>query len=63
MIRRLVEQQEVGLADERLRQRDPPPPAARELAQARVGVQVEAREDLVDALAEAPSATGFDLVL
>ncbi len=59
----LVEEQQVGLADERLRERDPAAPAARERAERRVGRKLEPREDLVDPLAHTPAAAHFELVL
>ena len=47
MIGRLVEQQEVGLRDERASEHDAPPPAARQRPERRIAVELQPRDDLI----------------
>ena len=54
VIGRLVEQQHVGLGHQRARQQHPPPPAARQRVDARVGRQVETRQDQIDLVLALP---------
>ena len=63
MVGRLVEQQHVGLGDERPRQQHAAPPAARQRVDDRVGRQIEARQHQLDALLDAPAVALFELVL
>jgi len=63
MIGRLVEQQQLGIRDERLRERRTPPPAARQVAHALLGRQPELAYDGADAHADVPAAAGVDLAL
>ena len=61
VVRRLVEQQQVGLLHERAGQSDAPAPAARELVHSLVGRDLEVRDRLVDALLDMPAVVGVDL--
>jgi hypothetical protein len=63
VVRRLVEQQQLRVAHERSSQRDTPPQAARERADALVGRQVELCENVLDPLAQTPTVARLDLVL
>ena len=63
MVGRLVEQQQLGLADQRPRQQDAPPPAAGEGLDDRFRRQVEPRDDPLDALLEAPAVAFLEVVL
>ena len=63
VVGRLVEQQQVGLADQRARQQHAAPPAARQRVDAGVGRQLEAREHQLHALLEAPAVALLELVL
>ena len=60
VVGRFVEQQHVGFGRQRLRQRDALLPAARQRAHRQVGVEGEAREHVVDAMAERPAAGGVE---
>ena len=59
----LVEQQHVGLGDQRARQQHAAAPAARERVDRHVGGQVQTREHQLDALFEAPAVALFQFVL
>ena len=63
VVGRLVEQQQLRIADQRAGQRDAPAPAARQLGDARVGVEPVDLENPVDALVHPPAVAGLDLVL
>ena len=63
MVGRLVEQQQVGLRDQRPRQQHAAPPPARQRVDDGVGRQVEPRQHQLDALLEAPAVALFELVL
>jgi hypothetical protein len=63
VVGRLVEQQQVGLGDQRARQRHALDPAARQAGNLRRRVESETRDDLLDALVEAPAIGGLDRVL
>ena len=60
MVRRLVEQQQVGLLHERSGKRDATPPAARELVHFLLGREVEVTDDGVDALLDMPAVPRVD---
>ena len=59
----LVEEQEVGLADQRLREADAPAPAAGQLADRLVGGQHHLGHHQLDALVDAPAVQLVDAVL
>ena len=63
MVRRLVEQQQVRLRDERAGEQHAPAPAARQFVDARVGREAEAREHQLHALLDAPAVLLLQLVL
>ena len=63
VIRGLVEQQHVGLTDERACQQHSSPPTAREAVDHGIGRQVEARQDEFDALFEPPAVNVLELLL
>ncbi len=63
VVRRLVEQQQVGLGHERLAEQRSPPPAARELAERPIRRQRQPRHDGLDALLEPPAVALLELVL
>ena len=64
MVRRLVEQQEVGSAQQQPAERDPPPLAARERRDVPVAVrQAQRVHRVVELLFELPRAAAVDLVL
>ncbi len=63
MVRRLVEQKQIRLGDERLAEQGPPPPAAGQLAERTIGRQRQPRHDHLDFLFEPPAVAFFELVL
>ena len=63
MVSRLVEQQKIRVANQRLRERDPAAPTAGEFADPRVRGKLESREHLIHPLAETPAVARLDLVL
>ena len=63
MVGRFVEQQQVGLDDQRTRQQRATAGAARKRRERRIGRQPETRDDTLDTLAQHPAATGLEAVL
>ena len=63
MVGRLVEQQQLGLRDQRARQQRPPAPAARQRRHRRFGGKVQPREHQLDALLDRPAVLLFQIVL
>ena len=63
MVGRFVEQQQIGLRDERAREEHAAPPAAGERVDAGVGGQIEPRKHRLHALLEAPAVPLFEFVL
>jgi hypothetical protein len=61
MIRRLVEQEQVGLSDQRARQQHAPPPPARERVHDRGRVQAEPRTYLIHQVLVPPRLVGFGI--
>ena len=63
VVRRLVEQEQIGLGDERLAEERASPPAAGQLAERTIGRQRQPRHDGLDTLLEPPSIALLELVL
>ena len=63
MVRRLVEQQQVGLRHERLAEQRAAAPSARQLAERPIGRQRQPRDDGLDLLFEPPAVALLELVL
>jgi hypothetical protein len=54
VVRGLIQQQEIGLRDERSTQHHTPPPASGQIRHARIARELETRNDLVDLELRAP---------
>jgi len=63
MVGRLVEQQQIGLGNQRLGQQHAPPPAAGKLGQSAVGRQLQTAQGTFDQLLQAPAILGFQRLL
>jgi hypothetical protein len=63
VIRRFVEQKQVGLRDQRAREEDAAPPSAGQGIDDRLGRQAESGENQFDALLEPPPVPLFEFVL
>ena len=63
MVGGLVEEEQRRLGDERLREQHPAAPAARQRADAGVGVEAELRQHRLDPLFDAPAVAFLELVL
>ncbi len=63
MVRRLVEEEQIGFGDERLAEQRAAAPTARQLTERTVGWQRQARHDGLDTLLEPPPVAFLELVL
>ena len=63
MIRRLIEEQHVGVRDQSSREQDAASPSARQRVDTGIRRKVEARQHELDALFDAPSVPLFEIVL
>ena len=63
MIGGLVEQQQIGLADQRAGKRHPLAVAARQMVDRRIGTQRQPRQHVVDAVGERPGAVAVQSLL